>query len=124
MHEQNRSRSSALRRLRAAAARAGIRPEERDDLLAAVLAGLAARMTAAQWQEACGWLPWDVRSLAGARQLRLIAPTDDLSGAVATTTGLPRAVAVVAVRTVLAELARMLPRAAFPPLLAAGVPGL
>jgi hypothetical protein len=124
MQNQVRCRSSALRRLYAAAARAGVRPEERDCLLAAVLTGLAVRMPEAQWRRVCGSLPWDVRSLAGTPQVRLIAPSDDLNGAVAATTGLPRPVAVVAVRTVLMELARMLPPAALPPRLTVGVPGL
>jgi hypothetical protein len=124
VHEQHRSRSSALRRLHAAAARAGIRPDERDRLVATVMVGLGARMTETQWRQACGWLPWDVRSLAGTRRAALVAPRDDLCGAVAAATGLPRPVAVVAVRTVLAELARILPPAALPPRLTSGVPGL
>ncbi len=122
MPERIRSRSSALRRLHAAAARAGIRPDEREDLLAAVLAELAARMTAAQWREACRWLPWDVRSLAGCRHCALVGARDGPSGAVAATTGLPRPVAAVAVRSVVTELARILPPAALPPRLTAGVP--
>ena len=88
------------------------------------MVGLAARMTDTQWRQACGWLPWDVRSRVGTRHPALVAPKDDLSGAVAAATGLPRPVAVVVVRTVLAELARILPPAALPPRLTAGVPGL
>jgi hypothetical protein len=43
---------------------------------------------------------------------------------VAAAAGLPRPVAVVALRTVLAELARILPPAVLPPRLTTAVPGL
>jgi hypothetical protein len=123
MH-QDRSPSSALRRLHAAEERAGIRREDRDCVLAAVLAALAARMSPAQWQETCGCLPWDVRSLADTLPTGAARPRGDLSSQVAAQTGLPRAVAIVAARTVLMELTRVLAPATLPPRLTVGVPGL
>jgi hypothetical protein len=116
--------SSARRRLTAAAARAGLDAGEREELVGAVLRELAVRVTPAQWRELCGWLPWDVRSLAGARPASRVAPRDDLAAAVAADTGLPRTVTLVAVRTVLGELGRILPAWTIPARLACGVPGL
>jgi hypothetical protein len=116
--------SSARRRLTAAAARAGVHPCEREELVGALLRELAVRVTPAQWRELCGWLPWDVCSLAGARHASRLAPRDDLTAAVAADMGLPRTVTVVAVRTVLAELGCILPASTIPARLATGVPGL
>ena len=124
MQQAQITRSSARRRLTAAAARAGVDPDDREDLIGAVLSELAVRLTPAQWRELCGWLPWDVRSLAGARHASRVAPREDLVAAVAADTALPRPVTVVAVRTVLAELSRILPASTIPARLATGVPGL
>jgi hypothetical protein len=127
MQEQQQvliARSSARRRLTASAARAGIDPDEREVLVGSVLGELAIRLTPAQWRELCGWLPWDVRSLAGARHASRLAPREDLVTAVAADTGLPRPVTVVAVRTVLAELGRILPARTIPARLTCGSPGL
>ena len=116
------TRSSVRRRLTAAAARAGIDADERAELVGAVLSELAVRLTPAQWRELCGWLPWDVRSLAGARHADRVAPKEDLVTAVAADTALPRPVTVVAVRAVLAELGAILPARTIPARLATGVP--
>ncbi len=124
MRQAQTTRSSARRRLTAAAARAGIAADEREDLVGAVLSELAVRLTPAQGRELCGWLPWDVRLLAGARHAGRVAPREDLVAAVGAATGLPRPVTVVAVRTVLAELGRILPARTIPARLARGVPGL
>ena len=124
MQQARLSRSSVCRRLTAAAARAGIDACEREELVGAVLRELAVRVTPAQWRELCGWLPWDVRSLAGARHAGRVAPKEDLVAAVAADTALPRPVTVVAVRTVLAELSQILPARTIPARLAPGVPGL
>lgn len=118
------TRSSARRRLTAAAARGGIVPDECEALVGAVLSGLAVRSTPAQWRAVCDWLPWDVRLLAGARHAGRVAPREDLVTAVAADTGLPRAVTVVAVRTVLAELGHVLPARTISARLTCGVPGL
>jgi hypothetical protein len=118
------ARSSAHRRLIASAARAGIDRDEREMVVGAVLCELAIRLTPAQWRELCGWLPWDVCSLAGARHAGRVAPSEDLVNAVAADTCLPRPVAVVAVRAVLAELGRTLPARTIPARLTCGVPGL
>jgi hypothetical protein len=122
MQQTRTTCSSARRRLTTAAGRAGI--DEREELVGAVLTELAVRLTPAQWRELCGWLPWDVRSLAGARHAGRVAPREDLVAAVAADMALPRPVTVVAVRTVLAELSRILPASTIPARLATGVPGL
>jgi hypothetical protein len=124
MQQQNRSPSCARRRLVAAAARAGVDVPMRDQLVGAVLDELATRMTLAQWRELCGWLPWEARVLAGARPAARGGPRDDLVAGVVTSTGLPRPVAVVAVRSVLAEIVRIVPPRAIPPRLMGGVPGV
>lgn len=124
MRQPGMTRSSARRRLIGAAGRAGIEPCERAELVGAVLSELAVRLTPAQWRELCGWLPWDVCSLAGPRHAGRVAPGQDLAAAVAVATGLPRPVTVVAVRTVLAELIRIVPKTTIPPRLACDVPGL
>lgn len=124
MQQTRTTCSSARRRLTAAAGRAGVDADEREELVGAVLSELAVRLTPAQWRELCGWLPWDVRSLAGARHADRVAPREDLVAAVAADTALPRPVTVVAVRTVLAELSRILPASTIPARLATGVPGL
>jgi hypothetical protein len=118
------TRSSARRRLTAAAARAGVDVDAREQLVGALLRELAVRLTPAQWCEVCDSLPWDVRSLAGARPAGRVAPRHDLAAAVAGELGLPRPVTVVAVRTVLAELGRILPARTIPARLVCGVPGL
>ena len=123
-HQALMARSSARRRLTASAARAGIDPDERDVLVGSVLSELAIRLTPEQWRELCGWLPWDVCSLAGARHASRLPPREDLVTAVAATTGLPRPATVVPVRAVLAELGRILPARTIPPRLTRGVPGL
>jgi hypothetical protein len=66
-HQALIARSSARRRLTASAARAGVEADEREVLVGSVLGELAIRLTPEQWREVCGWLPWDVCSLAGAR---------------------------------------------------------
>lgn len=124
MMQTQTTRSSARRRLTTAAARAGIDADEREALAGAVLSELAVRLTPAQWRELCDWLPWDVRSLAGARHADRVAPREDLVAAVIADTGLPRPVTVVAVRTVLAELCRIVPATTIPARLGSGVPGL
>ena len=124
MQQTRTTCSSARRRLTTAAGRAGVDADEREELVGAVLSELAVRLTPAQWRELCGWLPWDVRSLAGARHASRVAPREDLVAAVAADTALPRPVTVVAVRTVLAELSRILPARTIPARLATGVPGL
>jgi hypothetical protein len=124
MQQTQLSRSSACRRLTAAAARAGIDAGEREELVGAVLRELAVRVPPAQWRELCGWLPWDVCSLAGARHADRLAPREDLVTAVGADTGLPRPVTAVAVRTVLAELCRIVPARTVPARLATDVPGL
>ena len=124
MRQARTTRSSARRRLTTAAGRAGVDADEREELVGAVLSELAVRLTPAQWRELCGWLPWDVRSLAGARHADRVAPREDLVAAVAADTALPRPVTVVAVRTVLAELSGILPASTIPARLATGVPGL
>jgi hypothetical protein len=124
MQQAQITRSSARRRLTAAAARAGVGPDDREDLIGAVLSELAVRLTPVQWRELCGWLPWDVRSLAGARHASRVAPREDLVAAVAADTAVPRPVTVVAVRAALAELSRILPARTIPARLATGVPGL
>jgi hypothetical protein len=118
------ARSSAHRRLTGAAARAGVDPDEREILIGAVLHELSIRLTPAQWRELCGWLPWDVCSLAGTRHAGRLPPRQDLVTAVAAATALPRPVTVVAVRAVLAELGRTLPARTIPARLTCGVPGL
>jgi nucleotide-binding universal stress UspA family protein len=124
MQRQGRTRSSTLRRLTAAAARAGIDADEREKLVGVVLAELAVRVTPTQWCELCGWLPWDVRFLAGPRHAGRSAPREDLVAAVAVATGLPRPVTVVAVRMVVGELGRIVPASTVPARLASGAPGL
>ncbi len=121
---QIENRSSAHRRLLAATACAGVEVDKRDALVGAVLRELGVRMTPVEWRELCGWLPWDVRSLAGARHADRVAPREDLVTAVATASRLPRLDAVVAVHAVLAELGRILPPQVIPARLAVGVPGL
>jgi hypothetical protein len=116
--------SSARQRLTGAAGRAGVEAGEREELVGVVLHELAVRLTPAQWRELCGWLPWDVRALAGPRQAGRVAPGQDLATAVAAAADLPRPVAVVAVRTVLTELARIVPKRTIPARLARDVPGL
>ena len=123
-HQALIARSSARRRLTASAARAGIEADEREVLVGAVLGELAIRLTPEQWREVCGWLPWDVCSLAGARHASRLSPSEDLVTAVTADTGLPRPVTVVAVRAVLAELGRIVPARTIPPRLTRGVPGL
>jgi hypothetical protein len=110
--------------LTAAAARAGVDAGEREELVGAVLRELAVRVTPARWRELCDWLPSDVRSLAGARHADRVAPREQLVAAVGADTGLPRPVTVVAVRTVLAELCRIVPARTVPARLATDVPGL
>jgi hypothetical protein len=124
MQQARIARSSARRRLTVAAARAGIDADGREELVGAVLRELAVRVTPEQWRELCGWLPWDVCSLAGTRHATRVAPREDLVAAVAADTGLPRPVTVVAVRTVLAELCRIVPARTVPARLASGVPGV
>lgn len=124
MEQAPLSRSSARRRLTAAAARAGIDAGKREELVGAVLRELAVRVTPAQWRELCGWLPWDVCSLAGAPHAGRLAPRADLVTAVGAETGLSRPVTVLAVRTVLAELCRIVPARTVPARLATDVPGL
>jgi len=118
------TRSSARRRLTAAVARAGVDASQREELVGAVLRELALRLTPAQWRELCGWLPWDVCSLAGARHAGRVPPREDMVTAVAAAIGLPRPVTVVAVRRVLSELGRVLPPGTIPARLTCGVPGL
>ena len=117
-------RSSARRRLTGAAARACLGAGQRAELVGAVLHELAVRLTPAQWRELCGWLPWDVCSLAGARHAGRVPPREDMVTAVAAAVGLPRPVTVVAVRVVLSELGRVLPPETIPARLTCGVPGL
>ena len=117
-------RSSARRRLTAAAGRAGVDAGEREELVGAVLRALAVRLTPAQWRGVCGWLPWDVCCLAGGRHAGRVEPSEGLVAAVVADAGLPRPVAVVAVRTVLAELCRILPAGTIPARLTCAVPGL
>jgi hypothetical protein len=124
MQQVRLARSSARRRLTAAAARTGVDADEREEFVGALLRELAVRLTPTQWCEVCDWLPWDVRLLAGARHPSRVAPRDDLAAAVAADTGLPRPVTVVAVRTLLAELSRILPARTIPARLVCGVPGL
>jgi hypothetical protein len=83
------TRSSGRRRLTGAAARAGVEAGQREELVGAVLRELAVRLTPAQWRELCGWLPWDVCSLAGARHAGRVPPREDVVTAVAAATGLP-----------------------------------
>lgn len=118
------ARSSARRQLIASAARAGIGPDDREILVGAVLRELAVRLTPAQWRELCGWLPWDVCSLAGTRLARRLPPREDLVTAVVAGTGLPRPATVGALRTVLEELARIVPVRTIPARFACDVPGL
>ena len=86
MQQTRTTWSSARRRLTTAAGRAGVDADEREELVGAVLSELAVRLTPAQWRELCGWLPWDVRSLAGARHADRVAPREDLVAAVAADT--------------------------------------
>ena len=118
------TRSSARRRLTGAAARAGVDADGREELVGAVLRELSVRLTPAQWRELCGWLPWDVCLLAGARHAGRVPPREDVVTAVAAATGLSRPETVVAVRAVLSELGRVLPPETIPARLACGVPGL
>jgi hypothetical protein len=89
-----------------------------------VLNQLALRLTPTQWRELSGWLPWDVRYLAGTRHADRVAPKQDLLAAVSAVTGLPRPVTATATRTVLLELNRILPPTTIPARLTQGVPGL
>jgi hypothetical protein len=124
MPQKSQQLSPALRRLLAAADRTGLDPATGNELVGAVLRELGLRMTPDQWRELSGWLPWDVRSLAGARHAERGAPRADLTVAVAVTTDLSRPVAAVVVRAVLVELCRTVPAGTIPAGLTAGVPGL